>query len=355
MKDINSPEVELRSRFQRILDEHVFQGIVGATMGVSVPGFEDMVFASGKADLEKDTAMRPDHLLRIASNTKTFVAAVILQLAQEQRLDLDQTIDRWLPDLPNAGFITVKQVLAHQSGIPDRNGHAEADVPPADSVWTLGELMDLAYSSHPVQAPGPYAYSNTNYIALAMIIEKETGTSWSTQVRERLLEPLGLKDTYTGSDKGYPQDRLSRGYAHDNGAPEDVTHRYPISLSGPAGDMISTAGDLLNWVKAAFGGQVIEEPYNNLFCTSQVSGTYPGTAMSGHSLGAMIHTYNDLEVVGYRGAIPGYISIMGYKSEPGIAVVILTNSFQMDRASYHVAGIDRPFESVFRTALAALR
>jgi hypothetical protein len=119
--------------------------------------------------------------------------------------------------------------------------------------------------------------------------------------------------------------------------------------------MISTASDLLSWLKAVFSGHVINEPYLTQFITTQVEGIYPGTAMSGHALGTMIFSYNDLEVVGYRGAIQGYISIMSHEREHSISAVILTNSYHSVRASYHVAGLDRPHESVFRTVLAALR
>jgi D-alanyl-D-alanine carboxypeptidase len=355
MTKIGVSDSELRQRFQRILDEHVFQGIIGATMGVSVPGFGDMVYASGMAEVKKSIPMNPEHMLMIASNTKTFVAAVILQLVQEGKIDLDETIDRWFPRLPNARFITVRQVITHESGIPDRNTHCVEETPPSDSVWMPEDILELAYNSSPTQPPGQYNYSNTNYIVLALIIEKETDESRAAQVRKRLLEPFCLEDTYTATDEEYPQERLAHGYAHGTAELEDVTHRYPVSLSGPAGDMISTVRDLLSWLRAVFSGKVIKEPYLRLFSTRQVAGTYPGTSMSGHGLGSMIHTYNDLEVVGYRGAIQGYISIMARELERGISAVILTNSYHENRNSYYVAGIDRPFESVFRTALAALR
>ena len=354
---IRTPKIsndELRSRLQRILDEHVFQGITGATMGVSVEGFGDMVFASGMADLENNRSMSHDHLLKIASNTKTFVAAVILQLAQEARLDVNETIDRWFPGLPNAAFITVRQVMTHQSGIPDRENDSLEWVPPSDSVWTPQDILERAYSANPVRPPGEYAYSNTNYVLLALLIEKETGESRAVQVRKRLLDPLGLRDTYTATDEAYPEGRLARGYTHDAGEPEDVTHQYPISLAGPSGDMISTASDLLKWLNALFSGQVFQDPYFTPFASAQAKGIYPGTAMSGHGLGAMIFSYHDLEVVGYRGALKGYISIMCHEREQGISAVILTNSYHSARTSYHVAGLDRPLESVLRTVLAAL-
>jgi len=165
---------------------------------------------------------------------------------------------------------------------------------------------------------------------------------------------LGLEDTYTATDEKYPEDRLARGYAHDTGAPQDVTHLYPISLAGPAGDMVSTASDLLHWLQAVFGGKVIDEPYLSQFAAAQVAGAFEATSISGHGLGTLIYTFHDLEVVGYSGGIQGYISLMCRHLESGIDVVILTNSYHSALYVHQVAGLERPFESVFRTALAAL-
>jgi D-alanyl-D-alanine carboxypeptidase len=299
--------------------------------------------------------MRSDHLLKIASNTKSFVAAVVLQLAQEGLIDLNATLDRWFPDLPNSKFITLRQVMGHQSGIPDRDYDSLDPKPSSDSYWKPQDIVELAYSTNPICYPGNYTYSNTNYVLLGMLIEKETGESRAEQVQKRLLNPLGLKDTYTATEEDYPQSRLARGYSHDKGEPVDVTHLYPMSFAGPSGDMISTAGDLVKWLEAIFNGDVVEEPYLKEFVTAQVEGTYPGTAMSAHALGTMIFSYNDLEVVGYRGALQGYISIMAHEREHSISAVILTNSYQSNRLSYHVAGLDRPLESVFRTILAVVR
>jgi len=144
---------------------------VGATLAVSVPGYEEMLLSSGMADLEKNIPMRPDHLLKIASNTKTFVAGVLLQLAQEGRVDIDGTIDRWFPDLPNAKFITVRQVMTQQSGVPDFFDYSLDNNPPPESVWSTQDIVDHAYATNPVKPPGAYDYSNTNYVLLALIIE----------------------------------------------------------------------------------------------------------------------------------------------------------------------------------------
>jgi D-alanyl-D-alanine carboxypeptidase len=349
------PSDELRSRFQRILDEHTFQGIIGATMAVSVPSYEDMSFFSGMADLENNVSMRNEHLLMIGSNTKTFICCLFLQLVQEGKIHIDDTIDKWFPNLPNAKFISIRQVLTQLSGIPDYFDYALEGNPPSDSLWTSQDIIDRAYSINPVRAPGEFEYSNTNFVILSMIVEKETGESRAVEIRKRFIEPLGLDSTYTASDEEYPKQKLARGYAHDTGFPVDATHSYPISLAGPAGDMVSTADDLLNWLNAIFSGKIIEEPCLSYISKVQVKGTYPGTAMSGAGFGSLIFTYNDLEVIGYRGGIHGYISIMGHELKHGVSAVILTNSYHPDRDSYFVAGLDRPFEAIFRTALAALR
>ena len=123
----------LRTRLQGILDDYVAQGIVGVSLALRAPGEEDVLIASGLADRTRQEPLTPDHLFRIASCTKTFVAACLLQLAQEGRLDLDEPITRWFPDLPKAKRLPVRILVNHRGGLPEFENHMPMI---SDRVWT---------------------------------------------------------------------------------------------------------------------------------------------------------------------------------------------------------------------------
>ena len=192
----------------------------------AVTGTPTLDPASGPVDL--------DTPWNVGSVTKTFVAVVVLQLADEGRIDLDAGIDRFLPDLADASRITPRELLQHTSGLNDYS-YQPAVLNDQHRVWTPSELIAVAEAAGPIGEPGgPFHYSNTNYIALGEIIEKVTGHSWDAEVRTRIVEPLGLTHTgVVGPD-------LAPGFIPVNGSFADATHSEDPSLGGAAGAMQST-------------------------------------------------------------------------------------------------------------------
>ncbi len=208
---------------------------------------------------------RPDHGRRpidpntpwiIGSTTKTFVAVVVLQLAQEGKLDLDATIESFLPDLPAASRITTRQLLQHTSGVNEYL-HTEAVVRDARREWSARELIAVAVARGPVAEPGAgYHYSNTNYLLLGEIIEKVTSRPWHAEVRSRILEPLGLRHTGYAGEPSAP--RLGTGHVIEDGRFVEATDRWHPSIGGAAGGMYSTTADLLAFTLALFEGNLLD-------------------------------------------------------------------------------------------------
>ena len=136
-----------RDRIQAILDKHIAHGVVGVSLAISLPGQETALFTSGLADKFRKTPMRPDHTFRIASCTKTFVATGLHLLVEAGKVDLDEPITRWFPEMPNAARMPVRILLNHQSGLPD----FETSMPMiSDKTWTAEEIVDFAFK-HGVQ------------------------------------------------------------------------------------------------------------------------------------------------------------------------------------------------------------
>jgi len=158
---------------QQALDKLVSDGVPGV-IALQRQGGQQRHAASGVADLETQEPIRATNRFRIGSITKSFVSTVVLQLADERRLTLDDTVERWLPGVvPNGGAITVRQLLNHTSGL-----YSYTDLPfylqllrEPLRTWQPLQLVQLAVAHPPLFAPGTsWSYSNTNYILLGLII-----------------------------------------------------------------------------------------------------------------------------------------------------------------------------------------
>ncbi|MGW5439981.1 serine hydrolase domain-containing protein [Nocardia asteroides] len=203
-----SPEV------RQALDALVRAGFPGAQAVITTPAGEQTVTA-GVGDVAAGTPIPDGAFVRIGSNTKTFVATVILQLVAEGKVELDAPVERYLPGVVrgngnDGSRITVRQLLQHTSGLTDYLAGGDPSlrrdrVPAAatrhrhrpQTALYPADLVAIAMSMPPQFEPGARAvYTNTNYILLGMLIEQVTGRPAATEIGTRILEPLGLRDTY---------------------------------------------------------------------------------------------------------------------------------------------------------------
>ncbi|WP_186001469.1 serine hydrolase [Streptomyces sp. IB201691-2A2] len=243
-------------------------GVVGVHAEVTSRDARDSAYA-GTAAMNTRRPMPRDGRFRIGSATKTFTATVVLQLIGEGRMSLEDTVEQWLPGVvrgnDNDGSqITVRQLLQHTSGIPDVGQEISA-LKSADGyraerfrTYTPEELVGLAMR-HPAKfSPGAgWSYSNTNYILAAMIIHKVTGRSWAREVKDRIIRPLGLRDTSTPGPFPFILGRHAQGYAtFGTGTGIDVTV-LNSSMAVGSGSVISTAHDLNRFYAALLGGRLL--------------------------------------------------------------------------------------------------
>ncbi|WP_459549385.1 serine hydrolase domain-containing protein [Nocardia sp. X0981] len=221
-------------------------------------GRRDIVAAGSGVD--QDAEPGPATRFRIGSITKTFVATVVLQLVDEGRIELDAPIAGQLPDpIPGGEQITVRQLLNHTSGLYDymkEQGMSTNRWRGKDrfASYRPRELLATALRHDPYFAPGTrFRYSNTNYIVLGLLIEHVTGRSYGTEIRDRILVPLGLTaTTVPGDDPGIPRPALA-AYRTIDGERTEVTRMNP-SLDWAAGEMISTTADLETFFTALLSG-----------------------------------------------------------------------------------------------------
>jgi D-alanyl-D-alanine carboxypeptidase len=207
---------------------------------------------TGTRFLRTGTAIRRADHFRAGSITKTFIATVVLQLAAEHRLSLSDTVEEHLPGLVrghgNDGRkVTLRALLTHTSGLYDYTAVTGGRVPLAPSA-----AVRLAVSHRP-SARGAFAYSNTDYVLLGMVIAQVTGHSYATEARRRIIVPLRLHGTsFPGSRRTLP---LPHGRARTAGG-RDVTDLDP-RVAGAAGELVSTLADLDRFYGALLSGRLL--------------------------------------------------------------------------------------------------
>ncbi|GAA1651138.1 serine hydrolase domain-containing protein [Actinoplanes couchii] len=276
---------------------------------------------------------------RIGSMTKVFTAAVALQLVAEGSLDLDGTVQQYLPGFLPADFpaITVRHVLTYTSGL---NGIGVPHKTPAwffehrYDHWADGSQIDV--TKPPSFTPGKYQrYGNVDYWMAGLLIQKVTGHSWEREVHDRIIEPLGLRGTTTPGDDPRIPGRYSHGYEATDAGWVDVSAANP-SLQWSAAAIISTPQDLDRFMVALFSGRVVPPVQLDLmFTIPPGTTTYDGdqddtnnpAAAYGMGLGAF--QVGPLTVWGKTGDRPGYANAMGATRDLTRRLVFSVNTLHM--------------------------
>lgn len=285
----------------------------------------EIVFAKGYGDanMEWDIPNTPDTRFRIGSVTKQFTAALILQLAEEGRIDLEATISDYITNYPaeSGSKVTIHHLLTHTSGIPSYTSlpdffesMSRTPYEPLDFLSVFSE-MDLEFE------PGTsWTYSNSGYFLLGVIIEVVTGRSYDEVLQARILDPLGLANT--GYDHfGEIIERRAAGYVRAGNAYENAPY-LDSSLPYAAGMMYSTVGDLLTWNQALHSGAVFAKPETLTMMTTPYVSDY------GYGVGIQSATLGDLSVptIRHSGGINGFSAQLWYLPDGDYTIAVLDNT-----------------------------
>ncbi|WP_327236630.1 beta-lactamase family protein [Streptomyces sp. NBC_01317] len=261
------------SATQRALDAAVADGVPGVLAQVnSRTGTWSGTAGLGDTATGRERGARDR--FRVGSVTKTFVSTVLLQLEAEGRLDLDDTVDHWLPGVVGGNGhdgrrVILRQLLNHTSGIYSYTADPgfQQKVFTTDFLknryrtWQPGDLVAIAMTHAPDFAPGTdWNYSNTNYVLAGLVVEKVTGRSYATEIERRILRPLHLTGTrLPGTDPRLPRPS-GRAYAVLADDPERTVHdvtELNATMAGAAGSMISDAADLNRFFSALLTGRLL--------------------------------------------------------------------------------------------------
>jgi len=293
-----------------------------------------------------------DTHFRIASNTKTMTAAVIMLLAQEEKLSLDDPVSKYVPGVPNGDRISITDLLKMRSGLYNYTNDPiiskTIDTDPA-KVWTPAELVAIAFAHPPNFPPGKeYEYNNTNYALLGLVAENVDGKPLAQVMHDRLFGPQNMQDTeLPSSTVNTIPEPYSHGYLYGSSSvalvgeppysPEvqaaaragtllpkdytDVNH----SNAAAAGGVISTTDDLATWIKALVGGKVFDADYQRRWFDSlqPEDPSKPKGQKYGYGIAQLSWGSNTIYFHG--GETPGYNSKISYDPANDMTLIVWTN------------------------------
>ncbi|WP_170291676.1 serine hydrolase [Heliobacterium mobile] len=326
-------QVVQSSPYQQILDDVVTKGSPGAMMLVQKHGEKPVVTVSGLADTSSNDSMDAMMQFRVGSVTKTFVATTVLQLEQEGKLNIEDSVEKYLPGLiPDGQNVTLHQLLNHTSGLndyatdPQFLGMLALDM---KRDWKPQELV--AFATQKTSLPkGQFYYSNTNYIILGLIVEKVDGMPLDTSIKNRIIKPLKLKKTYLATEENL-EGTYAHGYMDINmdGQVEDITSISPSS-AWAAGALVSNMGDLATWAKALGTGKLLNDIERKKMMTYVDASSILGTGVQ-YGLGIGCYKSTPIgKLLGHSGNVPGYLTEIAYSPDKDLSIVLMINTNRND-------------------------
>ncbi len=288
--------------------------VPGAAVEVCIPGYERWATAQGLANIDQQTPMTTDEVWPIRSVTKSVTVTLILQLVDQGKISLDDTIDQWVPDVPNGDEITLRQLADMSSGAPEYTTQAWIDdyLKDPQRPFTTEELIGYAVAEPAQFEPGAKKlYTNTNTLLLGEVVQQEYGQPFSEVVQEQILTPLGMtQSTYhdevndwTGPT-GYQQ-----GEAQDNN----------FTVLGPAGAMTSTLNDLCTWGEVLGEGSLLKPQTQAARVQGAPLDSGPEYDFYGQGIGGLEGW------VGHTGEGFGHTVLVMHNPESGATAVVAMN------------------------------
>ncbi|MDP4265710.1 MAG: serine hydrolase domain-containing protein [Bacteroidota bacterium] len=276
---------------------------------------------TGYADLRKKDPITDTTALHIASSGKTFTGMAILRLAQENQLSLTDSLEKFFPNFPYHG-ITVQMLLSHRSGLPNYLYFVPSGKWDKKKYVTNADVLNILYTEKPnrVFRPGTrFTYSNTNFVLLALIIEKISGKSFPEFMQSKFFEPLGMKHSYVFTMKDSAT--ATQSYAANG------THWNYDCLEGTYGDknIYTTPQDLLKWDQAFYTYQLINKTMQDSAFTP-----YSLERPSIHNYGLawrLLMIPNGKKVIYHNGRWHGFNAAFARLTDEKVTIIILGNKY----------------------------
>lgn len=276
--------------------------------------------AFGMANLELGVHMKPENVFQLASITKQFTGVAILMLAEQGKLNLNDSLSKYIPDYPRGGEITLHHLLNHTSGIqsytnlPEFRAKTRLDMTPEELI---GSFKNLPLQFNPGEK---YEYSNSGYVLLGYIIEKQSGMSYEDFVQKSIFDRLGMKNSYYANSYKIIPNRAT-GYQLYEGNYENAEY-MSTTIPYAAGSLMSTVDDMFLWSKAIHNNILISEQSKLAAFTNYVLVNGKNTD---YGYGWMINELEGIKTVEHAGGINGFTTSGIYIPSRNMYAIVLTN------------------------------
>lgn len=317
---------KLNSYFDALRENDKFMG------SVAVSRNGEVIFSRsvGFADVEKQQVADTDSRYRIGSISKTFTSVMVMKAAEKGKLTLEETIDKYFPDLPNAEKITVSDLLYHRSGIhsfTDNSDYLSWCTQPK----TRNELEEIIVSGGSDFEPGSkMAYSNSNYVLLSIMLENIHKKPYDKLLRKQITRPARLKSTYYGG-KTDPEKNECYSYKVEEGWKAEAETDMSVPLG--AGAIVSTPADLVKFIEALFSGKLV----------SSQSLERMTTLKDNFGLGLIRLPFHERYAFGHTGGIDGFQSIVSWFPDDKVAFAMVTNGVATNMNNISIAVLSAVF------------
>jgi CubicO group peptidase (beta-lactamase class C family) len=295
--------VPIPDTVQEQVDEAIGYGFDGMIVYVDEEGKPPAFYTAGWHDRKNKTPARAQALFNIGSISKLYVAVAITKLVNDERLSLDQTLADYFPELvgriENADKITLRMMVQHRSGIPNYTDYGYWEKPPESHEETLELALNLPANFEPGE---DYGYSNTNYLLLRKLIDKVVGYSRHQYIKEEILIPLGLNNTFSSISEVNIDDVMSGYYV---GYEDDQKTEYK--------GIFATAADVGIFLRALNDGSVFDEGEQEI--------------------------YSSIYVYEHGGLVPGYQSLAEYHKDIDTVVVQFMNTTDFEGYEWNLSQI----------------
>jgi CubicO group peptidase (beta-lactamase class C family) len=312
---------QLFANFDKMLSEQFKTNETGATALVARKGQIIYKKAFGMANLEYNIPMQVDNIFRIGSITKQFTAVAILQLMEQGKLNLQDSINKFIPDYPTQGHkITIEHLLTHTSGIQSYTGMKDFEKKMTLDL-TPTELIDY-FKKEPMEfAPGTkWNYNNSGYFLLGYIIEKVSGKTYPQYIEENFFKPIGMTHSLFGSDSKIVKNRAG---AYEKDSTGFVNAPY-LNMNQPysAGSIQSTVEDLFKWHQAVHAYKLVKkESLDKAFTKYKLTDGKETEYGYGWGLGDI----QGSPTIGHGGGIPGFLTQSIYLPKEDVLVAVFSN------------------------------
>ncbi len=349
------------NEIQSLMDSAVESGLPGVSMAIADSQGVLWTGVSGWADIERKIPTEKDHLYGVGSITKTFVSTVILQLAEEGRLDLNATAQEVLgksvtKGIANTDTATILQLLNHTAGVPTWEFDTawipvgRGSLMDPKKIWGKTETLNYLLDQDPAQNPPGerFNYSNTHHTLLGLIVEKVTGNDAAREIRRRIQSQIDTPNIYLDGFESFARDRMASGYhvaskkfqevagihsSFAEVAPEFIkTGDASLSVEWTAGGMVATATDLSRYAQALASGRLLDKRSMATLLDFRPTGS-PGVEV-GHGVFRKLDD-DTAPQIGHSGGVLGYSAKMNWFENGKIAWAILINQGHMHTGKDH--------------------